>query len=314
MYGSLKPDELAHHQIARHVIEHSEARLEGFAVRTRDGLPIVMEARRESVSGALLRFDENESAYETVSDYESGDLYRWEVLDVQVREKTEEANVLVPRSPNRGSDDHEFGDQWSSALDPVLGFGLAVVSQLAEEAHDAPPSALGETWDFARSFFRMQAAYLLAWSVTERYSALLFGSGQEPGERVQRLESWPTFEGAIQGAGVRTERRVVDSRDPSKSVTIHGDGQKAWTYWYRVRSNLSHRGKGANRDADIVRESLVDLHDVLRLMLKRDVPGIEDQWRKADPSGEVSQWLMRKRFAWVRRRGHGNADGADSGR
>jgi hypothetical protein len=42
----------------------------------------------------------------------------------------------------------------------------------------------GELWS---SFFRLQAAYLLLWSISERYIALRFGPGLGPWVRVS---SW----------------------------------------------------------------------------------------------------------------------------
>lgn len=102
---------------------------------------------------------------------------------------------------------------------------------------------------------------------------------------------------ALGKACLRIGQRVVDSRDPSNRVEIGSDGEGAWDYWYQVRSNMSHRGKGGNRDAEIVREALVDLHDVLRLMIRHDVPAIEYQWSEADPDGSDYGWLLRERFA-----------------
>jgi hypothetical protein len=101
------------------------------------------------------------------------------------------------------------------------------------------------------------------------------------------------FAECLAGARVRTGRRVVDSRDPGDHVNIGDHDERAWSYWYQVRSNLSHRGKGAARDADIVREALIDVHDVLRLLLRRELPGIERAWIEADPEGARHGRLLR---------------------
>lgn len=302
-YGSLKPGQLAHHQIESYVSSaDSDAYVAGHILRTRDGLPLLLKGDDHAL-GALLWFGEQAtSAYEAVCHYEPSHQYRWSKVDVNGTSGTFAANVLLPKRPTKGTDDHELDGEWSSAFDLVLGHGLSTVSLLAEKANGDEPSTLGASWAFAKPFFLMQAAFLLACSVAERYSSLCFGPDLNPGSRVTMLATRGSFRSALQSAQVRKGQRVVDSRNPENHVEIGADGAKAWNYWYGVRSNLSHRGKGANRDADIVREALVDLHDVLRLMLKQDVPGIERQWRDADPDGEDHDWLLRNRFAWARKR------------
>jgi gamma-glutamylcyclotransferase (GGCT)/AIG2-like uncharacterized protein YtfP len=294
-YGSLKPGELAHEQIEQYVSSADrDAYIHDYILRTRDGLPLLIEGHGR-VPGTVLWFVNERDAYTAVCEYEPRKLYKWGLVTVHGQVDVA-ANVLLPKRPERGTDDHELDRGWTSALDPVLGHGLSTVARLAEEANREPWPSLGERWEFSEPFFRMQAAFLLAWSVAERYSALTFGPALDPGERIRKLETRASFKEALDKAHLRTGRRVVDSRDPSNRIEIDSDGRGAWDYWYQVRSNMSHRGKGANRDAEIVREALVDIHDVLRLMLRRDVPDIEYQWAEADPDGARYDWLLRGRL------------------
>jgi hypothetical protein len=67
---------------------------------------------------------------------------------------------------------------------------------------------------------------------------------------------------------------VYDSRDPSKYGTLVRDNpRKCLDYYYYVRSNLSHRGKGAFNDGEIVRCSLLELHSIVRDVFRNE--GIE---------------------------------------
>ena len=171
-YGSLKPGELAHEQVAPHVSSADrDVYVENYVLRTRDGLPLLMEGDGR-VPGAILWFLNGDEAYQAVCEYEPRKLYKWGVAKVGGAGVV--ANVLLPKRPDRGMDDHELDSGWSSALDPVLGHGLSTVARLAQEANREPWPSLGERWDYSEPFFRMQASFLLAWTVAERFSALAF--------------------------------------------------------------------------------------------------------------------------------------------
>lgn len=71
---------------------------------------------------------------------------------------------------------------------------------------------------------------------------------------------------------------ITDSRDPEYCIsTARG---RPFDAWYRVRSNLSHRGKAAFTDFELVERSVVGLHDALRLLLGRQLP-LTDVERRA---------------------------------
>jgi hypothetical protein len=148
-----------------------------------------------------------------------------------------------------------------------------------------------------RAHFHLQAAHLLTWSAVERLAALMFGPDSD-GDAVTRrigrfgdVDSWPNL---FRRAGIRSnDRHVYRSNRRNDSEQIDPNGRRAWDFWYQVRSNLSHRGKSTRRDLDIVREALVDVHDVLRLLLLHSVPEIETAWAEANPEGKARQWRIR---------------------
>lgn len=123
---------------------------------------------------------------------------------------------------------------------------------------------------FWRQFFRLQASYLLLWSVVERYTALRYGPALEPGDRVRRMGNDPAFQAALKTVGAKPDT-VVDSRDPTKTIKLRPDGTGGAHYYYAVRSNLSHRGKGAFRDACLVLKAVVELHDAMLELLAQHV-------------------------------------------
>jgi gamma-glutamylcyclotransferase (GGCT)/AIG2-like uncharacterized protein YtfP len=266
-YGLFKPGELAHGQV--------DAFLDGVPVEAwvpgalyvRDGLPLLKLGGMDTVHGYLLRFREGEAeeAYTRISTFEPRKHYRWDTA--KLGETNETANALLGRSPEKGSIRHEEGD-WTGRRDPVLTRGLPVVHDVAakqaqEEFHSAPP----DRFDWPR-LFRLQMAYLFLWTIIERYAALAYSPTLEPMEKVKKLGEDPAFQRALSQV-VSREQRVYDSRDPTNYADLDPErGRCSAEYYYYVRSNLSHRGKGAWNDGEIVRRSLLELQEIVRQVLE----------------------------------------------
>ena len=68
---------------------------------------------------------------------------------------------------------------------------------------------------------------------------------------------------------------MVDCRDPSSHYRLAEDGTGAAKYFYQVRSNLSHRGKGAFRDVQLVLKAVTELQEAMRILLDRQRPGVD---------------------------------------
>jgi hypothetical protein len=177
--------------------------------------------------------------------------------------------------------------EWSAAQDPAFTEGLAEVERLTGEAAphgSVPPQP--DTPELWSSFFRLQAAYLLLWSIVERYTALRFGPGLDPGVRVNMLGDDPSFLKAVADADVKPGR-VTDSRDPSKHPSMAADGAGAAKYFYRIRSNLSHRGKSAFQDARLVHKAVTELFRAMQILLERQLPAAngKPEFRPLQPGG-----------------------------
>ncbi|MCT2281300.1 hypothetical protein M3G91_27215 [Micromonospora chalcea] len=271
-YGSLKPGELAFGLIGPLVSRHVQASASG-AIRLRDGLPLFDPSAAElAARGSLLFFDAGKAdeAWQIVADFEPSTQYKWVTTDAMSEDGVPiKANVLAGVKLNRGVS----GDavlEWSARHDPVLGEGLAEVRRLVMEAVPQGVEAQPDSPDFWRLFFRLQASYLLLWSVVERYTALRYGPALGPGNRVGRLGEDPEFQAALKTVGARPGS-VVDSRNPTNRVNLGPDGIGGARYYYAVRSNLSHRGKGAFRDARLVLRAIVGLHDAMLELLGQHV-------------------------------------------
>ena len=284
VYGALKPGEIAHPQIAPFVRNAEPARLQGALLLLRDGLPFLDddETGKSFVDGWLLDLDV--SGYEIVCSFEPRDLYKWSPTPALVQVVggggiMRNSNVLLGRSERRGNPD-PAGHVWHSRDDPVL----RIAPKVAVDMY----SSLDEQWLFPgrertdqhwEQLFRLQAAYLLLWTTYERLMALRYGPALNPMRLIGLLESEPAFTEAFRAAGCQSGYSVFDSRDLHK-VTVGSYGEHALEAWYLVRSNLSHRGKGAHGDSGTLASAFTDSHGVLNYLL----PAFIEGWSKVTSS------------------------------
>lgn len=292
VYGLLQPGELAYSLIAEHVADSLPGTVSG-CLRLRDGLPLLDASVTGQVLGHLLRFDPptRRQSWEVVAGFEPGSQYQYDTVAVDLDGEQVQANALVGRQLGRGTAP-EMTDRWSAAFDPVFVEGLAEVLTMTIEAAPEGVAVQPDQPELWHQFFRLQAAYLLLWAVVERYTAFRYGPGLAAGERVGCLGRDATFQAAVVEAGAVPDV-VYDSRTPANKDQLRADGSGAADYFYRVRSNLSHRGKSAFRDGQLVFKTLVELHDAMRLLLARQVPALADAWQRHH---EQEGWLLRERL------------------
>ncbi len=257
VYGLFKPDELAYGQISEFVEgEPSEASVSG-SLYVRDGLPLLeLRSGGTPVRGYVLQFREADAAYRTVSQFESGKHYEWQECAPSPCDSP--ANVLVGRKPSNASVLTEWSE-WHSDQDPVFKEGMQVVRETrdcygTEPFQSAPPGS----FDWAR-FFQLQMAYLLLWTILERYTSLAYGPQLKPYERRHRLAESVAYKKAFGYVTVR-DHVLYDSRYPDRCQALAPtDSSSSLDYYYLIRCNLSHRGKGAFKDGEAVRLSLSEL-------------------------------------------------------
>ena len=261
-YGLLQPGELGYHQVESFVWSQKRASIEG-ALNTRDGIPMLTPGRPGKVHGWLLEFHERaDEAYSCIASFEPRDLYRWSEV---VTDDHLPANVLIGRTTTGARPLEE--EHWSGRDDPVFTHAMAAVRDVS----DGPDGTIQfdstrpDLLDWGR-FFRVQMAYLLLWSAIERYLALVYGPSLEPSLKLTKLGEDRSFAHHLSRVS-GSERRVYESRSRDSAVFDTSAPKRAAKYFYVVRSNLSHRGKGAWNDAEMVRGALSDLLSVFTGML-----------------------------------------------
>jgi hypothetical protein len=263
-YGLFKPGELAYNQIQEFVNDLPKKVVVNGSLFIRDGLPLLRLGTGGEVMGYLIEFKKNDSikAYEIISRFEPKEQYKW------YRQEFPDkifANLLIGHKPRKGSVSHEK-NEWKAYQDPVFNEAMILVLEIINEYainkfDPAPP----DRFDWKR-LFRLQMAYLLLWTAVERFCALAYGPSLNPGEKLQRLGREIAFKKALKYVVKRNET-VFDSRDIGPCKLNPDNPSSSVNYYYRIRSNLSHRGKGAWKDGEIVRLSLKELAEIFKQLL-----------------------------------------------
>jgi len=255
-YGLFRPGQLAFFQLRELVIKVTEPAQVAGSLRLRDGLPIIDLQAEGCTKGALLTFlpERAVDAYGRISAMQPDQHYGWNEAELD----GVSANVLVGHSPRKGSDPCEDAE-WNGWNDPLFTAALDVVEETLK-------SQVFE-WDM-KPLFRLQMAYLLLWSSIERYVSLRYHLGDKVTVKVGQLaHESPFAKGLLQH--VKERREVYRADRPGEKVVLDPNSPvKAVRYYYQVRSNITHRGKGVVRDYDLLNKSLAELLPIFREVLK----------------------------------------------
>jgi hypothetical protein len=262
VYGALKPGMPAFERIRPFTLAPYQRDQVKGALYVRDGLPLVYLDREGMTQGFLLKWNPGleTEGYRAICEFEPKKHYQWAEIALC---SGMTANGLTVRYPGKGNPQPLHSAVWRLSDDPAFGEGLRVVRESVQELKREE-----DTWSAWQKFFRSQMAYLLLWSILERLSALCCGPGEDPNERVKRLHELPGMTELVATYVHRTDR-VSDSRDPSCTIVLEASNPKScFQYYYRVRSNLSHRGKAMFNELHKVQDSLDELCSITEHYLK----------------------------------------------
>lgn len=245
-YGALRPGKLSYFRI-QPFVECAKETVAPGDMYVRDGLLIADQAGRSEISGHLLHFQQsrNMEAYKAICDLEPSSQYRWGTVNT-----TEgNANILWGVSPRKGSVALDF--KWSSWDDPLFTTALAVVKEQLQ--------TYAEWEKEGKNSFHLQMAYLLLWTSIERYASLRYHLKRDATDKVIKVAAEHAFASKLQEV-VKEKRSIQRADDPTKKIELDPyKPEKAILYYYQVRSNMVHRGKGMPKDHTIVRSSCCEL-------------------------------------------------------
>ena len=113
-------------------------------------------------------------------------------------------------------------------------------------------------WDL-KPLFRLQMAYLLLWSSIERYVSLRYNLADKVNPKIGKFGQELAFRSAV-SQYVSERREVARADDPQEKAVLDPQSPaSAVDYYYRIRSNITHRGKGLPRDHATLLKSATEL-------------------------------------------------------
>lgn len=278
-YGIFKPGELGFLQLRDLASYYSQPCSIKGDLLLRDGLPVIDSAGRGQVEGALIVFHpgKNLEAYTRIAQLEPGSQYRWDVASVSGKP----SNYLAGRSPRKGSVQPD-DDAWSGKNDPLFTDALEVVEETMKTGTEF--CWLPSSEPNLKPLFRLEMAYLLLWSAIERYCSFRYGLGENVTAKIKRMAGDPTFGRVLQEVIQREMSRYLNNDDdasqPAPKVKVFradkpkdsymlrpDDPEESLRYYYQIRCNAAHRGKGVVYDHERLEKALSQMLEIFRNVL-----------------------------------------------
>ncbi|MCC6814507.1 MAG: hypothetical protein IT498_10745 [Rubrivivax sp.] len=259
-YGAFRPGELAFLKIREFVDRCEQDGVPG-TLRIRDGLPIAdLASTNSQIDGFLIFFREGtqEEAHKKIVELEPDKQYEWKPIQ-SIGGQT--ANILAGLKPRKGS--KELEEPWTGKNDPLFTSALEVIDEVLDDIQNHQ-----STWDL-KPLFRLEMAYLLLWTAIERYASLRYHLYRNANQKVEEISTEMAFQNALRKY-VKSEpdgnfRTVNRADNPEESYKLDpGNPKKSIKYYYQVRSNLTHRGKGIHADHHMMLSSLQELIAIFR--------------------------------------------------
>lgn len=257
-YGIFKPGELVFFRIWEFVKNIDRNCSINSTLLIRDGLPIIDSEENGQVYGVLIYFKKNRAieAYQRIIEIEPDKHYRWGKIEVlNKNNKKFFANVLLGKSPKRGSV-HQDNFYFEGRKDPLFNDAFDVIKEVINNC---------ENYEGEKSrFFKLQMAYLLLWTIIERYVTIRYHlGGNNIMQKIHELGNDELF--CKELSKIKVEKRhIIRSDQPRTKVTLdYNDPKKSLDYYYQIRSNIVHRGKAAYDDHRMLYRSTVELFGIM---------------------------------------------------
>lgn len=267
-YGIFRPGEIPYIGIKEYIDRIEPIQLQGKLVH-RDGVLLYNnDDSQDQVLGYLIYFIENknEDAYNFISRLEPDKLFVWEMKE---EKKHGKLNLLIGKKTNRGSVSTEkegesfFGN--STVNDPYFTTGLSMLKNFQ----------LPKKSEQLKSSFEVQMHYLFLWTILERFTFFRYSLGGGATIRVNKLAANKYFIEAI-GRHVmplknNRIRKIFSALDLKHIILDKTKPKKVIEYYYQVRNNLTHRGKGIEDDYAIIRDAFQDLLNITEFVLNETI-------------------------------------------
>ena len=298
VYGSLKPSELGFRQIKHLIDDHEPARLDGYRIWIRDGLPGLkkeenLEPNRNWVEGHLLCAKEGKETElnSVIKSFETEATYKFDNV-----EASNSSDVCVTATAtffrrDQKSDDVFESPTWSISDDVYFRYGLPTLFRTVHESKKG--SGPSGSIDFWQEYLPIMGSYMNLWTVLERYIQFTQPGLKPNNEKARFCEQCGAARNNEEKGAMTSHLRAIESSDAGKKaygkviqkndvkVQPAGDHPRKQStvrfllHWRTARNNSVHRGKSAHSDYQLVRKAALGLSEFLVALLSQEVNGLE---------------------------------------
>lgn len=261
-YGSFKPGELRFNLIKQFVVKTKPTKVYGL-MKEKDGVPIFYTTKTKSYAWfdyaayeIHFKKGQEQQAYQIITENEPNTYYTWTNF--------QGANILEGKSRLRGLE--EFMDEtWSFKHDPYFSQGLLACKEIRKGSRSKMPELHQEYFDF----FCNQSAFMLLWTIIERFCTLKYGN-LSPNEKLKSLYTDPEIEWDFVYDIVKRNDSIVRSDKEKEQLKLNSASsiKKILEYYYGLRSNMVHRGKNVFGDINRISDAFDELYQVVEVIIK----------------------------------------------
>lgn len=298
VYGSLKPGELGFRQIEHLIDDHEPARVDGYRIWIRDGLPGLKEEEeldpnRNWVDGHLLCAKEGKETElkSVIKSFETEATYKFD--NVEARNSS---NVCVTATAtffrrDQKNDDVFEWPTWSISDDVYFRYGLPTLFRTVHASKEitGPSGSI----DFWQEYLPIMGSYMNLWTVLERYIEFSQPGHRPNNEKARYCEQCGAALNNEKKGAMTSHLRAIESSDAGKKAygkVTHKNDVKVQPardhprkqskdrflfHWRTARNNSVHRGKSAHSDYRLVRNAALGLSEFLVALLSQEVNGLE---------------------------------------
>lgn len=259
-YGIFKPGQIAHSKIKTHVKKTENAEI-AYGMRHRDGVPILIdrESKYGKTQGVILTFrdGQEEETYGLISKTLLKNLYEWKTIEIDGRP----VNVVFGVNPDYGSDHIEDNYErvcFDAKNDPLFNEALDLIERNLNSRNSTRS---------IEGFFELQMNYMLLWSAIDRFSSLRYNK-ESLTENHIKFAGLTDFKQGIKKFKDKYHDPVYSTDDLKIHKFNADDPIETLFYYYTLRCNVVHRGKGIVTDYGMLKTATKELLELFRNILE----------------------------------------------
>jgi hypothetical protein len=258
-YGSFKPFELRYNLIKDYIQDYKEIEIIGL-MEEKDGIPIFGLSRYYCFTyvAFILNFKVGmeDIAYQKISENEPDTYYEWGIIDNK--------NILLGKEGLKGK--NEFLEpSWTFREDQYFDYGLKACDSISKSDIIDATNALERDYF---PFFKASAAYMLLWTIIERFCTLKYGN-IGPSQKIKCLTADLDIDWKIIINKIDRTDTIYRSDKLNEALVLNKSkgAKRMLEYYYGIRSNMVHRGKDVFSDTEKVANSFFELKSIFEKIL-----------------------------------------------